>query len=259
MHLKVEQLKYRVEDKIILKDIDMYVNPGEFIGLVGPNGSGKSTLLKNIYKVLKPTVGNIYLDDYNLNNMSNKEVSKKLAVVSQEFDSGFDFSVEEIVTMGRYPQKSFYETSNKEDREIVLNALRKVGMFDFVDRSFFSLSGGEKQRVLIARALAQKTDFIIMDEPTNHLDIGYQIQIMDLIKDLQITTLTAIHDLNMAVMYCDRIYVMKEGKIIISGNPKDILDRALIKDVFNVDSHIRYNGMLKRIQIDFISKKDRMI
>ncbi|MDZ5034502.1 ABC transporter ATP-binding protein, partial [Clostridium perfringens] len=181
--------------------------------VIGPNGSGKSTLLKNIYRLYKPSSGSILLDNKELSKMKDKDCAKEIAVLAQESNTHFDFTVKQIVKMGRYPYKSVFEDYSKDDLKMVKEMLKKVGLESYSDRNFSELSGGEKQRTLIARALVQNTDFLVLDEPTNHLDIGYQIQLMDLVKSLNITTLAAIHDMNLAAMYCDYLIVMKDGKI----------------------------------------------
>lgn len=236
--LKVEQLSYNINEKIIVDKVSLEVKEGEFIGIIGPNGSGKSTLLKNIYKVIKPTSGEIRLNNKDVISMSNKELSKELAVVAQENDASFDFTVEEVILMGTYPKKKFFEQYSEEDKTIVKNVLEKIGMKEFIDRSYLSLSGGEKQRTLIGRALAQETKIIILDEPTNHLDMGSQIKTLNLLKNSKKTVLTALHDLNMAIRFCDRIYVMKDGKVVSHGKPGEILNHTLIKELYDVDSEV---------------------
>ena len=233
--LKVDGLCFSVEQNEIIKNICLEVKKGEFVGLIGPNGSGKSTLLKNIYKVLRPLSGAIFLNDKSILDMNNKEAAQEMAVVAQENETGFDFTVNEIVLMGRHPYKGLFESDTPEDHTIVDRALKRVGMFQMAERSFINLSGGEKQRVLIARALVQDTEFLVLDEPTNHLDIGYQINIMDLIKNIGITTFAAIHDLNIAALYCDRLITLKDGVIITSGVPEDVLSVELIRRMFGIE------------------------
>ncbi len=256
MLLKVENLSYQVDGINILHGLNLEVEKGEFVGIIGPNGSGKSTCLKNIYRVLKPTFGAIYINEQNLSKQSNKTIAQSLAVVSQEFDYGFEFSVRDIVIMGRYPLKEFYEAENADDERAVDNALKKVGLLDLKDRSFSALSGGEKQRALIARALAQETEFIIMDEPTNHLDVGYQFKVMNLVSSLNKTVLTAIHDLNIAATYCSKIIVIDHGKIIAVGKPSEVISEALIQQIYDVPSHIEYNEYLGRNMIIFKSDRE---
>ncbi|WP_195971149.1 ABC transporter ATP-binding protein [Clostridium thermobutyricum] len=252
--LKVNELNFFIENKQILKKISLEIKEGQFVGIIGANGSGKSTLLKNIYRIYKPKSGEIKIDEKNIENMSHKEVAKKLAVLAQENSSEFDFKVEDIVKMGRYPYKTIFEDYSKEDMKIVEKMLKKVGLSGFEERSFNNLSGGEKQRVLIARALVQDAKLLILDEPTNHLDVGYQLQVMDIVKELKLTTFAAIHDMNMASMYCDYIIVIKNGEIIASGNVNDILTKDMIKKVFNVDCHIGKNPITGDPHIFYLSE-----
>ncbi len=235
MNLYTENINVNIGDKDILKGIDINVSNKEFIGVIGPNGSGKSTLLKCMYRTLKPSSGVVKLDDINIDSMPMKETAKKVAVLSQHNHYDFDFKVEDIVLMGRSPHKKLMERDSKKDYEIVNESLEKVGMLDFKNRSFNTLSGGEQQRIILARALAQQTDCLILDEPTNHLDIKYQLQLMSLVKGLNIEVIAAIHDLNIALMYCDKIYVLKDGKIVGYGTPNEILTEKLINEVYEVD------------------------
>ena len=250
MNIKAENINITLEKNNILKDINIEVDNKEVVGIIGPNGSGKSTLLKCIYRVLKPNDGAILLDNVDIKDMSVKESSKRLAVLSQHNNYNFDFTVKDIVLMGRSPHKKFMERDNKEDYDIVNDALKKVDMFELKDRSFQSLSGGEQQRVILARALAQQPKCLILDEPTNHLDIKYQLQLMRIVKGLGIEVIAAIHDLNIAAMYCDKIYVLKDGEIIKNGKPKDVLTQELIKDVYEVDSEVIVNE--ERVHISYI-------
>lgn len=251
MNIKVDDLNITLEKNNILKDINIEVDNKEVVGIIGPNGSGKSTLLKCIYRVLKPNDGAILLDNIDIKDMSVKESSKRLAVLSQHNNYNFDFTVKDIVLMGRSPHKKFMERDNKDDYDIANEALKKVDMFEFKDRYFQSLSGGEQQRVILARALAQQPQCLILDEPTNHLDIKYQLQLMRIVKGLGIEVIAAIHDLNIAAMYCDKIYVLKDGEVIKYGKPKDILTQELIKYVYEVDAEVIVKE--ERVHISYIS------
>ena len=250
MNIKAENINITLEKNNILKGINIEVDNKEVVGIIGPNGSGKSTLLKCIYRVLKPNDGAILLDSVDIKDMPVKESSKRLAVLSQHNNYNFDFTVKDIVLMGRSPHKKFMERDNKEDYNIVNEALKKVDMLEFKDRCFQSLSGGEQQRVILARALAQQPQCLILDEPTNHLDIKYQLQLMRIVKNLNIEVIAAIHDLNIAAMYCDKIYVLKDGQVIKYGNPKDVLTKELIKEVYEVDAELRVDK--ERVHISYL-------
>ena len=222
----------------ILKGVSMYASQREMVGLIGPNGSGKSTLLKCIYRILHPTGGAVRLDGKDLPDYTTKESARKIAVVAQHNYYNFDFSVQDVVLMGRAPHKRALDRDNAEDYRIVSQALETVGMTSFAQRSLSTLSGGEQQRVILARALAQQTPCLILDEPTNHLDIKYQLQLMDLVKGLGRTVITAVHDLNIAAMYCDRLYALKDGKIVGQGTPRELLTPQLIRKVYEVDAEV---------------------
>lgn len=222
----------------VLRGVSIEAGHREFVGLIGPNGSGKSTLLKCIYRVLKADSGAVLLDDRPLADISVKESARKLAVVAQHNYYNFDFSVMEVVLMGRSPHKKALERDNAKDYEIARQALMTVRMEDFADRSFSSLSGGEQQRVILARALAQQTPCLVLDEPTNHLDITHQLQLLRIVKQLDVTVISAIHDLNIAAMFCDRIYVLQNGRIAAQGTPQEVLTRELIRDIYQVESEI---------------------
>lgn len=251
--LTVKNLEFSLGKKKILNGVSFEVPKGKFVGIIGPNGAGKSTLLKNIYGVHEFSKGEVFLNGQSIKKMSRKERAQKIAALSQEEDHQFDFSAEKIVEMGRYPYKKFFEEYSDEDKMIVHEMLHKTGMADYSHRDFNTLSGGEKQRVLISRALAQKTDFLILDEPTNHLDIGYQLQIIDLIKHLGITVLAALHDLNIAAIFCDYIFVMKDGKIAGEGTPEEVLVPELLKDIFGIECYVGKNPINSKVQISYMA------
>lgn len=241
MVLDISSLSFNFGSKNILADIDLSIKNNGIVGIIGPNGSGKSTLLKCIYRVLKPKTGTIFIDGKNINDYQFKETAKKMAVVAQHNDTHFDFNVLEMVLIGRSPHKKFMERDSAEDIELAYKALEQVNMKDFAGRNFSSLSGGEKQRIILARALVQNTDCLILDEPTNHLDIKHQLHFMSLAKNLKITVISAIHDLNIAAMYCDKIYALKEGQIIASGSVNEVITEEVIKTLYDVEAKIIYD------------------
>lgn len=246
--LSVKDLNY----KHILKNINLEISKGDFVGIIGPNGSGKSTLLKNIYRVLTPDNGDIFLNGTNVKSLPHKEIAKNMSVVAQENRPEFDFKVIDMVLIGRFAHKSLFQDNSLEDISLAENCLSEVGMLHYKDRSFTNLSGGEKQRVLIARALAQQSEFMILDEPTNHLDIGYQLQIMDIIKAQNLTVFSAIHDLNIASYYCDKLFIMKNGVILDFGKPEDVLNEKIIKELFNLESKIEKSPATNKLNITYI-------
>ncbi|WP_270646657.1 ABC transporter ATP-binding protein [Paeniclostridium hominis] len=238
MNLETKDLKVSLNKNEILKGIDIELGNKEFIGIIGPNGSGKSTLLKCLYRNLSPSSGSIYIDNIEIGKISTRESAKKIGVLAQHNHHSFDFTVLDMVLMGRSPYKKLMDRDTKEDYDIVYEAIDKVNIRHLANRSFNSLSGGEQQRVILARALAQKTKCLILDEPTNHLDIKYQLQLMEIVKNLGIEVIAAIHDLNIAAMYCDKIYVLKGGEIVAYGTPKDVLTKEFIKEVYDVDAKV---------------------
>lgn len=226
----------------ILKGVSVAAGHREFVGLIGPNGSGKSTLLKCIYRTLKQEAGCVMLDGTDISRMSYKQSAKKLAVLAQHNYYNFEFTVQEVVLMGRSPHKKALERDTAADYEIVQNCLEKVGMAEFSKRNFSTLSGGEQQRVILARALAQQTPCLVLDEPTNHLDITHQLQLLKIVKELDCTVISAIHDLNIAAMFCDRIYVLQKGKIMASGTPKEVFTPQLLREIYQVDAEVVYDS-----------------
>lgn len=244
--LRVENLDYYIDTAQILSQVSLSVSKNEFVGLIGPNGSGKSTILKNIYRQYSPSAGIIYLNGQNVFKMKSKEVAQQMAVVAQENQPDFDFSVREMVMMGRYSRKKMFEQDDQADREIAEKALAMVGMQGTEERSFLSLSGGEKQRIYLAMAFAQESELIILDEPTNHLDIGYQLYIMEIMRQFTDKTIfTSVHDMNLAARYCDRIILLQKGKIIANGTPEEVLTEERMRAVFHVNTAIeKKNGYL---------------
>lgn len=238
MEVKAKEIQALLSGNHILKGVDLEAGNRELVGVIGPNGSGKSTLLKCIYRVLQPTGGAVYLDGRPLKDYSVRESAKKIAVVAQHNYYNFDFSVKDVVLMGRAPHKRALDRDNAEDYRIVTEALDTVKMLPFANRSFSTLSGGEQQRVILARALAQQTPCLILDEPTNHLDIKFQLQLMDLVRSLDRTVIAAVHDLNIAAMYCDRLYAVKDGTIVGHGTPQELLTPDFIRRVYEVDAEV---------------------
>ena len=247
MQIRTEDLEAVLNGNPILKGVSLQAGEKQLIGVIGPNGGGKSTLLKCIYRVLQPTGGAVFLDGKPLSEYSFRESALKIAVVAQHNYYNFDFSVQDVVLMGRSPHKKTLERDNAQDFRIVEEALTKVGMLHFAERSFSTLSGGEQQRVILARALAQQTPCLILDEPTNHLDIKYQLQLMDLVRGLDRTVITAVHDLNIAAMYCDWLYAIKDGRVVGQGTPQTLLTPEFIRQVYEVEAEVSTdrNGMLR--------------
>lgn len=238
MKLEAKDIEAVLGGNPILRGVSLEVDHNDFVGIIGPNGSGKSTLLKCIYRVLKPQAGIVRLDGTDIRELSYKKSAQTIAVLAQHNYYNFEFSVQDVVLMGRSPHKRTMERDNAQDYAIVAQALETVGMADMAKRSFSTLSGGEQQRVILARALAQQTPCLILDEPTNHLDIKYQLQLLDIVKGLNRTVISAIHDLNIAAMYCTWLVVMKDGQIVTQGTPRQVLTPDLIRQVYEVEAKV---------------------
>ncbi|MFI3200093.1 MAG: ABC transporter ATP-binding protein [Eubacteriales bacterium] len=253
MELTTIKIEYSIDHKDILNKISLQVPQNKFVGLIGPNGSGKTTFLRCIYGALHPSKGEILLNDAHMNELSHKEIARKMAVLRQESSTDFDYTVEEIVAMGRFAHHKLLEAQTKEDVEVIRDSLIRVGMLERKDSYLSTLSGGEKQRVLIARALAQESKFLVLDEPTNHLDIYYKLQILSLIKSLGITVISAIHDIDLACKYCDYIHVIHKGRIVASGTPQEVVTTNLMEDIFQVHANITKSKDGETIAIEYVS------
>lgn len=236
--IKVSNLKFLYNNKKVLDDINIKIEKGRFYSIIGPNGSGKTTLMKNICKMLEGSSGHIFINEKDINKMDFKNISKSISVVSQDTNIDFDFSVIDIVLMGRNPYVKTFSTESSEDFKMAKDAMEFLDVWKLKDKNIKSLSGGERQRVLIARAICQNTDIILLDEPISHLDITYQIELLSKLKSLKYnkkTTIIAIlHDLNLASTYSDYIILMNKGKIVDIGTSKNVLNKENINKVYNI-------------------------
>ncbi|MCT4356045.1 ABC transporter ATP-binding protein [Streptomyces sp. Je 1-79] len=232
--LRLQALSYGTR----LRDADLTARPGETVGLVGPNGSGKTTLLRCVYGTLTPTSGRALLDGDDLAGFGPKARARRIATVPQDGSTEFELTVRELVALGRSPHKRFWEGDTGSDRELAGAALARVGIAGLADRPYPTLSGGERQRALVARALVQEPQLLVLDEPTNHLDIRYQLEVLRLVRDLGTTNLLALHDLNLAALYCDRLYVLNGGRIVAEGTPAEVLTPELLRAVYGVEAEV---------------------
>ncbi len=218
----------------ICSEVSLAVEAGQVVGIIGPNGSGKTTLLRAVYRVLRPRLGRVVVGEDDLWELRPSEAARRIAVVVQEPRSDFEFTVREVVAMGRCPHQSAFARESAEDRDRVDEALAHVSIAELANRSFSTLSGGEKQRALIARALVQEARVLILDEPTNHLDIRYQLEVLELIRGVGVTTLMSVHDVNLAAEYCDHIVVLQGGRIQAAGPVESVLLPEVLEPVFGV-------------------------
>ncbi|NOK59306.1 MAG: ABC transporter ATP-binding protein [Chloroflexi bacterium AL-W] len=253
MQLTTQAVAVDIVGQRIVEDVSLHIENGEMVGLIGPNGSGKSTLLRTVYRLLRPVAGYVRVGGDDVWQMSARESAQRTGVVVQEAPSDFEFTVREIVEMGRTPHKGRFSHDTRDDMAIVEQALQRVQMNAFANRQYHTLSGGEKQRMLVARALAQQPKVLVLDEPTNHLDIHYQLEILDLVRALGLTTLVTLHDLNLAAAYCQRLYLLKQGHIVAAGPPEAVLTPALIREVFNVDAVVGQHPITGAPHLSFVA------
>ena len=235
--ITVDDVSWSVKQKKqkILYPLSFELSPGKILGVVGPNGAGKSTLLRLLYRYYKPTTGKVKINGIDIWKLTSRQVACSIATVLQENSSDFSLTVREIVTLGRTPYSKWLSNSNsKNDKKIVQSSIDRLSLNKFENRHLNTLSGGERQRVMVARALAQEPDILILDEPTNHLDIRQQLEILNLLKDLSITVITSLHDLNMARSNCDEILLLKDGCALGFGKPNLILSESNISEAFRV-------------------------
>jgi len=238
MDLMCQDIYFGIGEKKILKGVSLKLEGNQFHTILGPNGSGKTSLLKLFYRQEKPDQGLISLDGKPLEQMSVKETAKQMAVITQFIQLQFDCTVEEIVMLGRTPHLSFLQKEKEKDFDLVEDALAKVDMFEKRNRLYSSLSGGERQRVLLARALAQEPSLLLLDEPTNHLDIKYQLDMLRIVKDLNINVLAVLHDIQLACRYSDYLYLMKGGEIAYQGAPKEAITHDSLQTVYGIQSKV---------------------
>ncbi|WP_043633918.1 ABC transporter ATP-binding protein [Nonomuraea candida] len=222
----------------IVTGVDLTAASGRIVGIIGPNGSGKSTLLRAVYRHLPLTRGAITVDGEDLWRLTPRRAAQLVAALPQETRSDFDVTAWEMAAMGRTPHKRPFAPDTAEDSKIVSDALAHAGVTHLARRRYTTLSGGEKQRVLLARALAQRAPVLVLDEPTNHLDVRHQFELLDLVTSSGTTVVAALHDLNLAAAYCDHLYVLAEGRVVTDGPPHDVLTPRLVRDVFGVDAHV---------------------
>jgi iron complex transport system ATP-binding protein len=258
MELKVRNLSFSYDSVEVLRDISFGLKQGETLGIVGPNGSGKTTLLRCINKVLKSKEGVVFLDDVNLALIRQKEIAQKIGVVPQNSTHRFPFTVFDIVLMGRFPHKRRFDKEEEEDFDIVDRCLSLSGISHLASRLITEVSGGEHQRVIIARALAQKPQVLLLDEPTLHLDINHQIELLELLKALakneNLIIIIVSHDLNLAARYSDRILILKGGKIYQAGLPEEVITYQCIKEVYGIEVEIIRSQITNSLNIIPVSK-----
>ncbi|TDC42387.1 ABC transporter ATP-binding protein [Micromonospora sp. KC213] len=233
--INATELSWSVKGHRLLDTIEMAAHDGKIVGLLGPNGSGKSTLLRLLAGLRRPDTGTVRYDDTSLRDLSRRVLARRLAVVEQDVTAHNHVSVRQVVELGRTPFRGRFDALTEHDQRIIDAALERVGITDRQRQSWHTLSGGEKQRTQLARALAQEPREILLDEPTNHLDIRYQLELLDLLGSLKVTCVVALHDLNLAARYCHHVVVLDHGQVVAAGTPEAVLTTELIKSVYGVE------------------------
>ncbi len=262
--IQIKDLSFGYGDQSILKKLNVMIGHRTFLSIIGPNGSGKTTLLKNIARNLTPNQGSIFIDEKKLTTYSTADLAKDMAVVHQNPDAGVDFTVYDVVMMGRHPYISRFKRETDQDVSIVEQALKATNIFHLQERFIDEISGGEKQRVMIAKALAQEPQILLLDEPTSFLDIHHQIEILDLLKKLNveksITVIAVIHDLNLAARYSDEVMLMHEGKVLALGTTDKVMTTERLQRAYDMNMIIDRNVYTGCLQISPISvtKKNRV-
>ncbi|PXY22791.1 ABC transporter ATP-binding protein [Prauserella muralis] len=232
--LSADRVSRTLGGRLVLDGVSLTPERGATVGLLGPNGSGKSTLLRLLAGLLEPTSGIVTLDGRSLGDLGRRVLARRVAVVEQQTDTQLPLTVLDAVRLGRIPHRGALQPVSAEDHAAVRAALDHTGLADKADRRWQTLSGGERQRVQIARALAQRPRELLLDEPTNHLDIQHQFDLLNLLADLPLTTVVALHDLNLAAMYCDQLVIMDRGRVVAAGRPPEVLTEELIARVYGV-------------------------
>ncbi|WP_295807186.1 ABC transporter ATP-binding protein [uncultured Nitratireductor sp.] len=238
MDLRLDGVSVDINGKLLVDSLSLDVPRGQIVGLVGPNGSGKSTALRCIYRSLRPSRGAVWIDGQNMRSLSLRANAQSLAALTQEATSDLDFTVAEIVALGRAPHLRGNERLSQREERLCLEAMEQMDVLHLAGRGMLSLSGGERQRVMIARALVQEPKVLVLDEPTNHLDMRHQIELLSLLRRSGLTVLVVLHDLNLAAASCDWIGVLSDGALHCAGTPREILTAPMIREVFGIDVSI---------------------
>ncbi|SEG76082.1 iron complex transport system ATP-binding protein [Thermomonospora echinospora] len=254
--LQFEDVSVVAGGRTLVERVSLTVAPGEVVALAGPNGAGKSTLLRTCYRALRPTSGRVRLDGEDVWRTPGRRLARRLAAVPQESTGDFELSAYDVVAMGRTPHKRPFAGDDSDDRDIIMQSLDRLDIAGLAHAPFDRLSGGEKQRVLIARALAQRTGTMVLDEPTNHLDLRHQLDALHLVRGLGVTALIALHDLNLAAAFCDRICVLDGGRTVAVGPPAQVLTAELLAEVYRVDAEVTEHPRTGIPQITVLPGRD---
>ncbi|HVO23982.1 MAG TPA: heme ABC transporter ATP-binding protein [Candidatus Margulisiibacteriota bacterium] len=250
--LAARNLRFSYGANAVVDDVSFSVAAGEMLGILGPNGSGKSTLLRLLSGVLAPAGGAVYVHGQPLASYSRRQLGKAIAVVPQDTVIEFPFSVTEVVLMGRSPHLGGFAFEGDRDVKVARRAMERTGVLDLAHRSIHELSGGERQRVVLARALAQEASIMLLDEPGAFLDIRHTVEIYDLLQDLQRegrSVVTVLHDLNLAALYCDRVALLKAGRLFRLGRPEEVITYAALTDVYETEVYVDTNEITGAVNV----------
>ena len=255
--LIIDNLGFSYSAVPVVQDVSFRVAAGDMLGIIGPNGSGKTTLLKLLSRLLKPQQGRVLIDGQDTSLWSYRALARTMAVVPQETQVQFDFTVEEIVEMGRSPYLSRFQAMSKHDRDIVTWAMQATNVLPLARRSVLELSGGERQRVIVARALAQQPEVLLLDEPTASLDINHEVEIFELLRILTVNqgliSIAVLHDLNLAAEYCDHLLLLSEGKVMAAGLAEEVLSAENLSEVYGIDVIVYENHLTGRPQVQALA------
>jgi iron complex transport system ATP-binding protein len=242
---------------MVLDGVTLEAAPGQVLGLIGPNGSGKSSLLRLLAGLRRVASGVVTLDEQNIDRYPRGALARRVAMVEQQAATEAPVTVLDVVRLGRVPHRGLFSSRDTPDGALVDQVLRHVGLHALRHRLWHTLSGGERQRAQIARALAQHPQELLLDEPTNHLDVQHQLEILALIRHLPVTTVVALHDLNLATMFCDNLVLLQNGRVRAAGAPADVLTRQRLLEVFGVSAHLGISPHHGRLHIQFLPPQPR--
>lgn len=261
--LSAKNLETRYEKLTVFRDLNVEIQEGKVTTIIGPNGCGKSTLLKTMGRILKQKNGKVYLQGQDLHTIPTKQIAKQLALLPQNPIAPGELKVEELISYGRYPHRNNVNKISSQDKEIIEWAMDITKTSAFRTRQIGNLSGGQRQKVWLAMALAQKTEILLLDEPTTYLDMSHQLEVLQIVerlnRDHNCTVIMVLHDINHAARFSDEIIAMKEGKIVTTGSPVDIITNEVLKDVFHIDARVMidpYNGAPVCFGYDSVSREE---
>ncbi|WP_433573131.1 ABC transporter ATP-binding protein [Streptomyces sp. CA-251247] len=238
MDLTLDGLSVVTDGRRLVRDLTLRVDSGRVVGLVGPNGSGKSTALRCVYRALRPSTGTVWVGEDDLSRLAMRRSAQTVAAMTQDGAVDLDFTVEELVALGRTPHLQGNQALGRRERELCERAMDRLDIRHLARRGVLTLSGGERQRVLLARALVQEPKILVLDEPTNHLDVRHQVELLSLLRGSGLTVLIVLHDLNLAAAACDRIGVLSDGRLVTAGSPARVLTPELVDEVFGVEASV---------------------